>query len=97
MEKKVTWISWHKPQVWTHNGYKFYMYQSENVYLNYRLLRMVRSDGSEVIDEYVPLKRNISPSAKRTQEYLKMYVAWDNKSVEEKASIIEANNNRLLF
>lgn len=93
----ANWITWQNPEVWTHKGYKCYMYQSYNEYLNYRLLKMIRPDGSEVIDPVIPLKNNISSSAKRTQEWLREKINWDMKSDEEKAKITEKYNKSQQF
>ena len=96
-------ITWQKPECWTHKGYKCYVYQSSNEYLNWRLLEMVRPDGTQANDPNIPSRKthhtpyNISASRKQAQEWLKQKIAWDQKSDDEKKTIIEAEKNRPLW
>lgn len=81
------------------NGYVAYMYQSQNWYRNWRLLKLVRPDGTVVTDRYnqYPEKSNIARSVDGAMEWLSRKIDWDEKPEAERAAMIEADKNRPLF
>jgi len=89
---KVKQVTWQKPEVWSHQGYKCHMYQSSNQWLNWRCLKIVRPDGSVVPEAQVSYgyKSNISPSRSEAQEYLKQQIAWDLTPEAERQAHLES-------
>lgn len=87
----VNQVTWQKPEVWMIDGYKCYMYQSSNQWLNWRALKVKRPDGS-ILDTDIAYKTNISTSKAKAIEWLKTKIEWEKKTPEERTSWIEENS-----
>lgn len=87
-------VTWQRPEVWTHQGYKFWMYQSSNGFLLWRCLKAIKPNGSP-FQMTMQFKTNIANSRKKAQEYLRSQVTYDQLTAEEKDE--RERQSRFLF
>lgn len=76
MKQQKPYVTYQKPERWTHKGYTALMYTSYNEYRNWRIRALIRPDGTEVT-ENILIKANIGPSRKKAQEYLRIKIDFD--------------------
>jgi hypothetical protein len=102
MKDNTNQIRWQNPQIWTHKGYKCLMYQSNHQTRSWRLLDMIRPDGSQVNDPEIPSRKthstpyNISSSRKKAERWLRKKIDWDQMPQDQK-EVIKNHTTRLIF